>query len=223
VRTSLPVCYVIITHVHPDHMFGAGAFRAQSPTYVGHYNLPRAMQQRGKFYLNTLKRDLGELAEGSEVILPTLLVHDELKLELGGRSLILHAWPAAHTDNDLTVFDEQTGTFWASDLLFLQHTPVVDGSIIGFLSVLDRLQAVPAQHFVAGHGRTDRPWLQAQEPQRRYLKLIVDETRQALKLRQTIQQAVDTVGLSEEKNWVNFDSFHRRNVTAAYTELEWEE
>ncbi len=223
VRTGLPVCYVIITHVHPDHMFGAGAFRVENPTYVGHHNLPRAMQLRGKFYVNTLKRDLGELAEGSDVILPTLLVQDEMKLDLGGRTLVLHAWPVAHTDNDLTVFDAQTGTFWASDLLFLQHTPVVDGSIIGFASVLDRLRAVPAQHFVAGHGRTDQPWLQALEPERRYLELIVDETRHALKLRQTIQHAVDTVGLSEEKNWVNFESFHRRNVTAAYTELEWEE
>jgi hypothetical protein len=29
--------------------------------------------------------------------------------------------------------------------------------------------------------------------------------------------------LVEEKNWVDFETFHPRNVTAAYTELEWEE
>jgi quinoprotein relay system zinc metallohydrolase 2 len=222
-RTSLPVCYVIITHVHPDHIFGAAAFAADRPVYVGHHNLTRAMQQRGKFYLTTLKRDLGELAAGSEVVLPTLLVQDEMKLDLGGRSIVLHAWPVAHTDNDLTVFDEPTRTLWTGDLLFVQHTPVVDGSIVGFLSALDRLEAVRAQHFVAGHGRTDQPWPQALQPERRYLRLIVDETRRALKQRKTIEAAVDTVGLSEEKNWVNFESFHRRNVTAAYTELEWED
>ncbi|HYL18793.1 MAG TPA: quinoprotein relay system zinc metallohydrolase 2 [Burkholderiales bacterium] len=222
-RTSLPICYVILTHVHPDHMFGAAAFRADNPTYVGHHNLPRAMQQRGKFYFNTLKRDLGDLAEGSEVIPPTLLVQDELKLDLGARSLALRAWPIAHTDNDLTIFDVETQTLWASDLLFLQHTPVVDGSITGFLSVLDRLAAILAQHYVAGHGRTDLRWPQALGPERHYLQLIVDETRRALKQRKSIQDAVDTVGLSEEKNWLNFDQFHRRNVTQAYTELEWED
>ena len=222
-RTSLPICYVIFTHVHPDHVFGAAAFRADNPTYVGHHNLPRAMQQRGKFYFNTLKRDLGDLADGSEVIPPTLLVQDERKLDIGGRSLVLRAWPVAHTDNDLTVLDVQTQTLWASDLLFLQHTPVVDGSITGFLSVLDRLAAIPAQRFVAGHGRADLPWPQALEPERHYLQVIVDEVRRALKQRKSIQDAVDTVGLSEEKNWVNFDQFHRRNVTQAYTDLEWED
>jgi len=222
-HTSLPICYVILTHVHPDHFFGAAAFRADDPTYVGHQNLPRALQQRGKFYLNTLKRDLGDLADGSEVIPPTLLVQDELKLDLGGRTLVLRAWPIAHTDDDLTVFDIATQTLWASDLLFLQHTPVVDGSITGFLSVLDRLGATPAQHYVAGHGRADLRWPQALEPERHYLQLIVDEVRRALKQRKSIQDAVDTVGLSEEKNWTNFDQFHRRNVTQAYTELEWED
>ena len=222
-RRSLPICYVILTHVHPDHVFGAAAFRADNPIYVGHQNLPRAMQQRGKFYFNTLKRDLGDLAEGSEVIPPTLLVHDELELDLGGRTLALRAWPIAHTDNDLTVLDVDTHTLWTSDLLFLQHTPVVDGSIKGFLSALDRLAAMPVRHFVAGHGRTGLPWPQAIEPERHYLQLIVDETRRALKQRKSIQDAVDTVGLSEEKNWVDFDQFHRRNVTQAYTELEWED
>jgi quinoprotein relay system zinc metallohydrolase 2 len=221
--TDLPICYVILTHVHPDHIFGAAAFRVDNPIYVGHRNLPRALQQRGNFYLGTLKRDLGDLAAGSEVIAPTLLVQDQLELDLGGRRLVLVAWPTAHTDNDLTIFDVETQTLWASDLLFLQHTPVVDGSITGFVSVLDRLARLPAQHWIGGHGRSEVPWPQALDPERRYLQLIVSETRRALKQRKSIQDAVDTVGFSEEKNWVNFDQFHRRNVTQAYTELEWED
>jgi quinoprotein relay system zinc metallohydrolase 2 len=222
-RTEVPVCYVILTHVHPDHVFGAAAFRGDKPIYVGHENLPRALQQRGKFYLNALKRDLGELAEGTEVVLPTLLVKDELKLDLGSRTVVVRAWPVAHTDSDITVFDEQTATLWASDLLFVQHTPVVDGSIVGLLSVIKRLGALPARRFVAGHGRTELPWPEALEPERRYFDLILNQTRLALKQRKTIQEAVDTVGFSEEPNWVDFELFHRRNVTAAYTELEWED
>jgi quinoprotein relay system zinc metallohydrolase 2 len=222
-RTSLPVCYVILTHAHPDHVFGAAALRRDRPIFVGHHNLPRALQQRGQFYLNRLERDLGPLSEGTEVVVPALLVEDELRLDLGGRTILLRAWPVAHTDSDLTVFDEQTGTLWASDLLFLEHTPVLDGSITGFLTVMVELGALPARRFVAGHGRSDLPWPQALEPERRYLMLIRDETRLALKQGKTIEDAIDTVGVSEEKNWVDFQEFHRRNVTAAYTELEWEE
>lgn len=223
VHTSLPVCYVILTHVHPDHVLGAAAFQVEQAVFVGHHNLPRSLQQRGTFYVDRLKRDLGPASQGSEVVAPTLLVKDQLRLDLGGRTVVLHAWPVAHTDNDLTVFDERTGTLWASDLLFLQHTPVLDGSITGFIAVIDQLSTLPAKRFVAGHGRSELPWPQALEPQRRYLKLIRDQTRLALKERKTIEDAVDTVGLSEEKNWVDFEQFHRRNVTAAYAELEWEE
>jgi quinoprotein relay system zinc metallohydrolase 2 len=217
-----PICYVIITHMHPDHFFGAAAFREDQAVVVGHENLPRALAMRARPYLNALRRDLGELAAGSEVIAPTRLVHDETVLDLGGRTIRLRAWPAAHTDNDLTVFDEATATLWVSDLLFVDHTPVVDGTITGFIEVLGRLESLDARRYVPGHGRSDRPWPAVLEPERSYLSLIVRETRAAIKGRRTIEEATDEVGLTERAHWVNFDAFHRRNVTTAYAELEWE-
>ncbi len=221
--TDKPVCYVIITHTHPDHFFGAAAFRPDNAIVVGHENLPRALGQRARPYLKSLERDLGDLAAGSAVVPPALLVRDEITLDLGGRAIVLHAWPAAHTDNDLTVFDTATATLWLGDLLFAEHTPVVDGTITGFIRVIDQLAGIEARQFVPGHGRTALPWPEALKPQRDYLQLIVRETRKAIKARRTIEEAVDTVGLSEESKWAAFDRFHRRNVTAAYAELEWEE
>lgn len=220
--TDKPVCWVVLTHMHPDHCFGTAAFRDDGAEVVGHENLPRAMAQRARPYRNALQRDLGDLAAGSEGIPPTRLVHDETVLDLGGRTIRLKAWPVAHTDNDVTVQDESTGTLWLGDLLFVDHTPVVDGKITGFIEVLDRLAAAQVPRFVPGHGKTATPWPQALQPERDYLALIVRETRAALKRRKSIEEAVDEVGLSARGNWVNFDDYHRRNVTTAYTELEWE-
>ena len=88
--------------------------------------------------------------------------------------------------------------------------------------MIEDLRRIEADHYVAGHGRSRTPWPQVLDPQRRYFTVILDETRAAIRNRKTIQQATEEVGLSEEKNWAAFDAFHRRNVTTAYTELEWE-
>ena len=220
--TPLPVCHVVLTHVHPDHFFGAAAFLDDHPQFIAHENYPAQLAARSRSYLNSLQRDLGAAAAGSEIVKPTLLVRQRLELDLGGRTVVVQAWPPAHTDDDLTVFDTQTRTLWLSDLLFVGHTPVIDGTITGFLAVMKDLRAMAADYYVPGHGRSDLPWPTPLDAQRRYFTVILDETRAAIRNRKTIQQATDDVGLSEAGNWAAFDLFHRRNVTAAYAELEWE-
>jgi quinoprotein relay system zinc metallohydrolase 2 len=222
-KTDKPVCYVINTHVHPDHIFGNAAFAADKPTYVGHHKLPAAMATRGPVYANALNRNLGAAAAGSTIVPPTLLVTDRVDLDLGGRTLQLRAWPTAHTDNDLTVYDAKTGTLWAGDLLFVGHIPVVDGSIRGWLKVIAEMKAQPAERVVAGHGLIENGWKMALERQEAYLQTILDGTRAAIKQGQTIQQAIATVGESERNQWLLFDLFNKRNVTAVYSEVEWED
>ncbi|MGI9500806.1 MAG: quinoprotein relay system zinc metallohydrolase 2, partial [Geminicoccaceae bacterium] len=135
--TEQPIRYVIATHVHPDHLFGHAAFLDDSPNFVGHRKLPAALDQRGAFYLDNLMEILGKLADGTEVVMPDLLVEDVMEVDLGGRRLTLQAHATAHTDNDLTVLDQASGLLFAGDLLFMERCPVVDGSLLGWVDVID--------------------------------------------------------------------------------------
>ncbi len=221
--TALPVCYVVLTHVHPDHFFGAAAFLDDQPQFIAHVNYPAQLAARSRSYVNSLQRDLGPaVAAASTMVAPTRLVSERLEIDLGGRTITVQAWPPGHTDDDLTVFDARTRTLWLGDLLFVEHTPVIDATITGFLGVMQSLRGVAADHYVPGHGRSDLPWPRPLDAQQRYFNVILDETRAALRNRKTIQQATDEVGRAEAGKWAAFDLFHRRNVTAAYTELEWE-
>lgn len=221
--TDRPVRYVINTHEHPDHIFGNAAF-GPGVTFVGHRNLPAELAKRGTYYLQSFREQLGEEAIAAvRIIPPTLLVETETVLDLGGRRLRLTAWtPAAHTDCDLTVLDETTGVLFAGDLVFLQHVPVVDGSLTGWLSVLPRLSMLPARLVVPGHGGLVAPWPQALDDERRYLTVLARDARGLIAAGTGLAQAVPEIGRSERNLWQLFDDYNPRNATVAFSELEWE-
>jgi quinoprotein relay system zinc metallohydrolase 2 len=229
--TDKPICFVINTHVHPDHMMGNVAYAkgesqgAKEIEFVGNTKLVAAMGSRGQIYLNSMNRELGEEAAGAQIIAPSIKVDAEQVLDLGNRKLSLKAWPTAHTDHDLTVYDETSQTLWTGDLLFITHTPVVDGSVKGWLAVLKELQKWPAKKVVPGHGRADKPWPQMTQAQAQYLLDIESKVRAAIGKGRSLPQTITEVGnISAEMGaqWQLLESFHRRNITAVYAELEWE-
>lgn len=223
-ETALPICYVINTHAHPDHLLGNQAFVAPGTQFVGSAKFNAALSAREPFFRNALQRDLDILMGHDDIVYPTVMVPTAgtLALDLGGRTLNLQAWPTAHTDNDLTVVDLASRTLFTGDLLFIGHLPVVDGKLNGWIAVMQDLQRVDAARVVPGHGPVSTDWPGAMGPQRDYLSALQRDTRAAIKARVSLSRAVETIGLDATKPWQLVDQFHRRNVTAAYAELEWE-
>jgi len=218
--TPLPVCYVINTHMHPDHVFGNAAFVDDGAEFVAHARAPEALRRRGPHYLAALARDLGDAAGGTRIVLPTRTVEESASLDLGARVLTLRSWPTAHTDADLTVFDEATRTLWLGDLAFAGHVPVVDGNLRGFLAAVAKLRTMAAEVAVPGHGRAAR-WPAVLDAEEAYLLRLQADVRAAIKSGRTLAQAVASVR-GDRAAWLLYDDFHKRNVSAAYAELEWE-
>jgi quinoprotein relay system zinc metallohydrolase 2 len=219
--TDKPILYVINTHGHPDHIFGNAAFPPPA-VFVGSHNLPRDMAERGAYYLNSFRPAMGSLLDEVKIVPPTLTVADELQLDLGQRTLTLRAWPASHSDSDITVFDSNSAVLFAGDLVFLRHIPVLDGSIRGWLKTIDELAKVPAKSVVPGHGPTSAPWPAALDPERNYLERLQSDCRDLIKRGVPLAAASQLVAESERSHWELFDDYNARNATAAYSELEWE-
>lgn len=222
-RTDLPICAVINTHVHPDHLLGNKALVGGERALIGHEKLPQALAVRADGYLEAAQRIYAADADASWIVTPTTTVADTRRVDLGGRTLVLQAWPTAHSNTDLTVFDSASGTLWTGDLVFIDRMPALDGSINGWLSVLGELSArSDVKQIVPGHGPACAPWPGGGAPLRRYLDHLRTEVREAIDQGRTIEQAIANIGYDRAQDWPLFDQVHRRNVTAAFAELEWE-
>jgi quinoprotein relay system zinc metallohydrolase 2 len=222
-KTGLPIRYVVNTHTHPDHVLGNAAFQAEGARFVGHHKLARALAARAETYREAARRELGEAAfAGTTLVLPDLSVESVVSLDLGDRRLDLEAHPTAHTDNDLTVFDHRTGTWFLGDLLFMGHVPALDGRLKGWLALMERARQRSVARVVPGHGPASAPWPEALAAQERYLRSLEAGIREALNAGRSMTEVASGIGLSEQGAWALFDAFHARNSVAAYKELEWE-
>ena len=222
--SDLPILYIINTHVHPDHIFGNAAFVQDKATFIGHEKLPDAMERRRENYLRINQQWLGEAFAGSEMIKPSIVVKNTLSLDLGDRTLLLTAYPTAHTNTNLTVLDNKSSTLWTGDLLFVDRTPSIDGDIKGWLAVINELKNNEAEHAIPGHSGLlkDSNWKQQLNNEERYLWTLLNDVRASIKKGEVMEKAMGTAAASERSYWQLFDIVNRRNVNNIYPALEWE-
>ena len=219
--TAKPVSHVLLSHVHPDHVFGAGAFIPDRPAFIGHATLGAALAARGEFYQSHLNDILGP-GKAGPLVEPTLPVTGQLEIDLGERRLTLRAHLPAHTVTDVSLFDHATGTLFPGDLLFVGRIPSLDGSLRGWLEQLALLTTVHSARSVPGHGPVAVEFASAAADMARYLTALRDETRASIAAGEDIAAATASVAQSEHGRWFLFNDYNPRNVIEAYKELEWE-
>ena len=147
--TGKPVKRIYITHLHPDHSFGSGAFREAEV-----HALPRTradLERDGAGFSDAMYRMLHGWMAGTELVLP---IGDAASGEVtfGGRRIELLGL-AGHSEGDLALIDHASGTLIAGDLVFHDRAPATPhADIAGWLAALDRLEKTPHRQLVPGHG-----------------------------------------------------------------------
>ena len=220
--SDTPVCYVINTHVHFDHVLGNAAFTGGEARFTGHHELAEVMTANRAYFAEQFAEELGGPGNEALVIGPDQLVEDSLELDLGGRTLVLRAVGRAHTTTDLTVHDVTTNTLWAGDLLFRDRLPIVDGSLKGWLAWMQQARAADYAHVVPGHGPVDHDWPRGADAQLVYLEALRDDTRQAIAAGAFIEDARDDIASEARAGFALTERAHAVNVSRAFRELEWE-
>ncbi|MGI5447609.1 MBL fold metallo-hydrolase [Streptomyces sp. CA-243310] len=157
---DLPL-YLTITHFHPEHGFGAQAFKGAA-TIVYNRAQRDELHRKGAAYLDMFRGLSPAVAaeiEGVELVDPDLVYDHRAEIDLGGRTAVLRTVGPAHTASDQTVLIDDRVLF-GGDLFETRIFPIapyfppydvdVDGA--RWITVLDQLIALNAEIVVPGHG-----------------------------------------------------------------------
>lgn len=175
--TGKPVVRVYLTHLHPDHIYGAGAFDrsvlAATPA------LAQSLETLGASFSDGMYRLLGDWMRGTEFAPPGKILTEDHEI-FGDRRLDLYPL-AGHSAADLAILDRASGTLIAGDLVFHDRAPSTPhADIARWLASLARLEAIEHRGVIPGHGPIDATPAAA-----------IDQTRDWLSwLRDTLARAV---------------------------------
>lgn len=228
--TDRPVRYLILTHSHPDHAYGAVAFRELGGvTIVGH---PGVLDYLGSETLAEsadYRRDLiGEDMAGFEAVRPDVLVDrprlgEPHRIELGGRRFDLYNAGKHHSHGDLVVHQVDADIVWISDLAFNQRTTFMgDGDSRQIIEGQDWLLETfaDAQLMVPGHGSAQTAPFPMVTDTRAYVQRLRDEMAAAIENGLSLSEAVNRSHFPEWEGSRLYEENHRRNASFVYLEME---
>ena len=147
-RFPAGVRYVILTHYHADHTYGAYLY--PDARVIAHTRCRELLATRGQAALARAKAEAPELEE-IVLRLPDLTLDEgEASLHVGDKTFRL-LWTPGHAEDVLSVFLDEDRVLFAGDTIM--PVPVfLDGDPDVLKASLRRLMELPVESVVQGHG-----------------------------------------------------------------------
>jgi glyoxylase-like metal-dependent hydrolase (beta-lactamase superfamily II) len=215
------VRYVILTHYHADHTYGAYLF--PQADVVAHARCRALLAQIGVPALEVAQAEAPEL-EKVVLRLPDITFDDgEMGLRLAGKLIRLIHVPG-HTQDSVMVYVEDSRVLFAADTV-MPVPSIVDGDIGAFRTSLQKVAALPIENIVQGHGEVIlRGEVQdAVEASLAYLdavEALVAKTIKSGKRKETLRQvSIESCGLSRIPLNGLVQQIHVANLLALYDRM----
>ena len=226
--TPRPVRWLVLTHHHPDHHFGAIALKRAGARVIAHPDRATLASENGdSAFVAAWTAVVGAKAMRGFAFAdrPDVPVTHDTTLHVGGRELRLIYPGPAHTPGDLAVWLPAERVLFAGDLLVEDGgTMVVDGNSRVLLAALDRLEALGARVAVPGHGRVARgpgtPPSALIDTTRCYVERMRATMRRAVADGTSMSRVLARMPPADSGHPVSRASRDRRNAVRIYLEME---
>jgi glyoxylase-like metal-dependent hydrolase (beta-lactamase superfamily II) len=226
-----PIKYLILTHNHPDHSYGASAFKSlPGIKIIGHegtlnYLDSDSFQGSVAFRRNLIGADM----KGFQGVVPDILVggprFNQYTFTLGGKTFAIYNTGQHHSYGDLVVHQVEERNLWISDLAFNNRSTFMgDGHSAEILETMDWLRrSFPdTKLIIPGHGSAQTPPFAMMEKTYNYVKRLRDDMRAAVVAGQDLASAVRQSDFADWHNVPLYHENHKKNANFIYLEMEQE-
>ena len=224
--TRLPVKWLILTHHHPDHTFGAIVFKRAGAKVLAHPDRRTLANEDGDDAMVSAWTGVLGLREmqGFEFAdTPDVPIAHDTAVTLGGRRFVINVPGTAHTPGDLVVWLPDARVLFAGDLLIEDGVAmVVDGSSSGLLAGLDRLEALKPRAVMPGHGRIPAEPLELIRSTRCETLTLRAKMRSDVQQGVSMSRALASLPPADRDRPVSRNSRVRRNAVRIFAEMEQE-
>jgi glyoxylase-like metal-dependent hydrolase (beta-lactamase superfamily II) len=222
--TKQPVRWLVLTHHHPDHHFGAIVFRRAGAKVIAHPDTRVLASEAGPDALVAdWVRVVGlDAMHGFEFAnVPDRPVTTADTLRMGGRTIVIVHPGAGHSAGDLMVWLPKERVLFAGDVLIEDGvTMVVDGSARALLGSLARIDSLRPAVAVPGHGAMPPHPEALVARTRRYITGLEADMRAAVEKGVPMQRALASLPPPDENRPVSLNSRRRRNAARVYVAEE---
>jgi glyoxylase-like metal-dependent hydrolase (beta-lactamase superfamily II) len=222
--TPQPIRWLVLTHHHPDHTFGAIVFRRAGARVIAHPDARTLASEAGPDalvadWVRVVGLDAMRGFQFADSADRSVSTSDTL--ELGGRTIVITHPGAGHTPGDLMVWLPREGVLFAGDLLVEDGvTMVVDGSAAALRRCLDAIDRLGAHVVVPGHGAIPRRPAALVQRTREYITGLERDMRAAVEHGVPMQRALAALPPPDPDRPVSLNSRRRRNAARVYVEEE---
>lgn len=222
--TPQPIRWLVLTHHHPDHTFGAVIFRRAGGKVIAHPDTRTLASEGGPDalvadWVRVVGLDAMRGFEFADSADRPVTTSDTLRL--GGRTIVIVHPGAGHTAGDLVVWLPKERVLFAGDLLIEDGvTMVTDGSASALRRCLDFIDSLHAAVVVPGHGRIPRAPAALVAQTRAYITGLEADMRSAVEHGVPMRRALASLPPPDENRPVSLNSRRRRNAARVYVEEE---
>lgn len=217
---QLPVLTVINTHSHDDHWLGNSYFKKNfNAKLIGVPLQDKNYKAGDKTRMHHL---LPEMMENTEILKLDHQVKSEEKLTIGNEEFHLIPAGHGHTKDDIIIYMPKRKVLFTGDLIMNGRiTSNRDGSVIGQLKAIEKINTYDYNTLVPGHGHNTGK--DATHESKQYFSLLKKRILKAVEDEVAAEDINKLVKIEEFKDHPMYDMLNARNVFDAYGELEFYE